>query len=186
MKKIILVLLLPLNMFAAELKGVKFEESHKVGDEQLVLNSLGLRTVYVMGFGVKVYVAGLYMKKKSSDYKAIINDSNLRVVLMKFKRSADKEKLINGWNKAFKTNCISNCTEDKKKLKIFNKAMADMRRGGTIEVRYFKDKVQVVTKGRREHEAEIEGETFSKNMMAIFIGENVEDKNLRKGLLGLQ
>jgi hypothetical protein len=57
-----------MDLHAASLAGVTLPDTAQVGSTPLVLNGLGLRTK----FGVKVYVAGLYLAQKSSDPNAII------------------------------------------------------------------------------------------------------------------
>ena len=45
---------------AAEVSGVKFDETAKVAGKELVLNGVGMRTKFI----IKVYAAGLYLTEK--------------------------------------------------------------------------------------------------------------------------
>jgi hypothetical protein len=74
----VLVLASMLNLHAASLAGVTLPDTAQVGGTTLVLNGLGLRTKFV----VKVYVAGLYLDKKSADADAIIKADAPKQIVM--------------------------------------------------------------------------------------------------------
>jgi Chalcone isomerase-like len=56
------------HLDAASLAGVTLPDTVTVGNTQLLLNGLGLRTKFM----VTVYVAGLYLAQKSSDADAVV------------------------------------------------------------------------------------------------------------------
>ena len=85
------------------------------------------------------------------------------------------------------------CIRDRCKLKAtkkafrkFNKAMEDVKKGSTIKISIFADKVKVKVDGRvAKSDVTIEDPNFPTNVLAIFIGSSVSDKRLKTGLLGL-
>ena len=66
------------DLLAGTLAGVTLPDTVQVDGRTLVLDGLGLRKK----FGVKVYVAGLYLEHKSSDSSAILKaDAPKRIVM---------------------------------------------------------------------------------------------------------
>ena len=64
---------------AAEVHGIKFEETTKVAGKELKLNGLGMRTKFV----VKVYAAGLYLPKQEKTADEIMKlDGPRRMTLV--------------------------------------------------------------------------------------------------------
>src|SRR5690242_5753914 len=57
---------------AKEVEKVKFDDEMALGAQKLALNGAGLRTKRKLGINWRVYVAGLYLGKKSDDAKAIL------------------------------------------------------------------------------------------------------------------
>ena len=60
-------------VFGAELKGVTMPDQDKIESKNLVLNGQGIREVSVLGIIVRVYVAGLYLEKKSEKENDILD-----------------------------------------------------------------------------------------------------------------
>lgn len=84
MKKILLglVLIFSIHAVGAEMKGVKFDDEITLAGKKLVLNGLGLRKKVIL-FTFKVYVAGLYLEKKSKNANEIINSNQIKRLEMK-------------------------------------------------------------------------------------------------------
>ncbi len=73
---------------AAEIAGVKFDDTMKVGGKELKLNGLGIRTK----FFVKVYAAGLYLQEKQSTPEGVLKADGprrMRLVIMREVTSDD-------------------------------------------------------------------------------------------------
>lgn len=172
--------------YAAELYDVKFDDSLEWNHQKMILNSLGLRKAFFVGFPVKVYVAGFYLTEKTHDPQKIIQSEKPQVLILKFKRTVDKEKIVKGWNEAYSRNCLLNCENDKELLKKFNAIMVDMKKESEIRLEFTKGQLQVFVQGReKKTNLKLESDSFGKNVLSMFVGEKVEDKGLRKGLLGL-
>ena len=77
------VLALSLPVLADTLADVTLPETMTVGNKTLVLNGMGVRSK----FFVKVYVAGLYLEKKSGDASAIIQADAAKRIVLQFIRS---------------------------------------------------------------------------------------------------
>ena len=74
---------------AAEVAGIKVEESIKVGGSDLVLNGAGLRAKLF----VKVYVGALYVSQKASAAPALLDAATPRRMTMRLLRDIDADTL---------------------------------------------------------------------------------------------
>ncbi|WP_242106892.1 chalcone isomerase family protein [Luteimonas aquatica] len=93
MKRVVLSLLLAgttATAFAAQVSGVKLEDSVTVGGTPLVLNGAGVRSKYAM---FKVYVIGLYVQAKTKDGSAIQNAKEPRRAVLVMKRDLEAATL---------------------------------------------------------------------------------------------
>ena len=88
---------------AATLSGATFPDSYPVEGQALALNGMGLRTLTILE--IKVYVAGLYLARPSSDAQQILASSAPKVLLLQFLRGASKEQI----EKQFRAGEIMNC-----------------------------------------------------------------------------
>ncbi|RPJ78225.1 MAG: hypothetical protein EHM13_14925, partial [Acidobacteria bacterium] len=73
---------LSLPVLAATLANVTLPDTITVGNKTLVLNGMGVRSK----FFVKVYVAGLYLEKKTPDANAILQQDAARRLVLQFVR----------------------------------------------------------------------------------------------------
>lgn len=163
---------------AASLAGVDFEESITHADGSLVLNGIGLRTKFFF----KVYVAGLYVQKRSQDPETILQASTPKVLKLHFLRDVDGEDIKEAWLKGYKDNCLSQCETTLAQVNRINEWMRDMKKNETLTFRFVDEKIQVEVNG--EEKGSIQDKDFATNILAIFIGKNPPNKELREGLLG--
>lgn len=169
-------------------KELSFPDTHALGDQSLVKNGHGLRVKRKFGMDFKVYEAALYVKGKTTEADKILNFTEPMFLKMEFIRKVEKELIVKGWKSAHYRNCQKECDlkATKKAFRKFNKAMVDMKKGGVIDIKIMPNKVHVKVKGRVDSsDVIIEDPNFPTNLMAIFVGPKVEDKRLKKGLLGL-
>ncbi len=167
-----------LLLVAATKGGVTLPDSINVEGKPLVLNGLGIREATV--FNVDVYVAGLYLEKKSTDPKSIIDGDETKRLTLRFVRDVDRDDLVKAWNEGFEKNGGEKLGAKVKQLCDW---MPDMKEGGDLTFTYVPGKgvtvsVNAKTKGT------IEGADFAKTMWAIFLGPKPPNAGLKTGLLG--
>src|SRR4051812_19418643 len=73
---------------AADINGIKFDDTVKVGGKDLVLNGLGIRTKFVF----KVYAAGLYLPEKKSSVPEVLKVEGPRRVTLVMMRDLTSEE----------------------------------------------------------------------------------------------
>ena len=169
-------------------KELSFPDTYTLDTESLVRNGHSLRVKRKYGMDFKVYEAALYVKEKTAEPDKLLNFTSPMFLKMEFVRKVESELIVKGWKEAHYRNCQKECDlkATKKAFRKFNKAMVDMKKGGTIDIKIMPNKVHVKVKGRVDKsDVTIEDPNFPTNLMAIFVGPKVEDKRLKKGLLGL-
>ncbi len=167
--------------YSATQDDVTLPDSVDVSGVKLVLNGLGTRKATWLG--IKVYVGGLYMKKKSSDYKTFLDDKTPKQIIMKFVRDVDATDLIDGWKGAFKNSVPKDKLPSlQERINTFYTYFTDIEEGQTMVFTFLNDGVESTINNKKLKK--IEGADFTKAMLSVWFI-NATDKGLKKGLLGL-
>lgn len=166
---------------AAELKGVEFRDTAQVDGNALVLNGLGLRQATALK--VNVYVAGLYLVKKESDPRAILESNSPKRLVLHFLRGLDSEELTGAWDEGFEKNAKAEMPVLKERIEKIKSFTTDMKAGQRLAftcrpgqgVETDIDGVIIGTVG---------GDDFARAFLSIWLGDNPPNKILKEGLLG--
>ena len=121
-----------LDLHAASLAGVTLPDTVQAGGKTLVLNGLGLRKKFV----VKVYVAGLYLEKKSSDADAIIKADEPKQVVMHFVHGASKNQMADAFDESFSNNSPDAKKTMKADIDRFLGALEPVKEGDQVVLTY--------------------------------------------------
>ena len=187
MKKIYLVLLLSLSMFAAEgtahagqCAGVKMPDSISLDGQTMVLNGLGLRLATFLK--VKVYVAGLYVPSKSDQGQTLLDTNQPWQLVLSFVRSVDTGDMVKAWNEGFANNAKAQLPALQDRIGTLNGVMEDLNEKDTLVFAYVPGKgTSIEIKGHKA--ATIEGQDFASALLAIWLG-NPPNDEIKRGLLG--
>ena len=184
MKKFLLTVLLLIvstMLFSAKKGGVTMPNKLKIKGKTLVLNGLGIREATI--FNVDVYVAGLYLEKKSSNASSIINSGGLKYIKIKFVRAVDRSDITDAWKKAFKKVVGRRYNKVyKSRVEKLNSYMTKTKVGTITAYAFSKDGVDVWLNGRKK--GSIKGKDFSKAMLSIWLGSSPPNSGLKRGMLG--
>jgi long-chain acyl-CoA synthetase len=167
---------------AAELAGVKLDDSVGVSGTQLALNGAGLRTK----LGAKVYVAALYLPAKTTDADSIINGTGPRKMKLVMKRGVGADTM---WG-AFREGIEANSTKDElkalePKLARMEKAFNDLRKtseGDILEFDFAADGTTTFSFNGQVKET-IPGKDLSTAFLKIWLGAKPAQAPLKKDLL---
>lgn len=173
--------LLPAAAHAASRAGVSLPDTQEVGGKTLVLNGLGIRQATVLNFNV--YVAGLYLEKKTGDAKAIIDSDAPKQILMHFIRDVSADDIREAYDEGFEKNAGGKLGAIEARVKKLNGWMADMKKGDRMSITYVPGKGTTVNI-RGKDQGTIEGADFAKVMFAIFFGSEPPNSDLKEGMLG--
>lgn len=187
MKRIVFFLFLSLCSFsihAATIADVQFDESITLPDvdQPLVLNGLGIR----YKFFFKIYIAALYLSKKSQQPATIVTDPGPKRIVMHFLYDdVPARKLVDAWNEGFANNLSATQFEKlKPRIERFNAQFESVTTGDVVTLDYMPGEGTLVTiKGHRK--TVIPGADFNAALLDIWLGKDPVDEELKEALLGL-
>jgi hypothetical protein len=165
---------------AGEKGDVKMPDTLTVAGKALVLNGMGIREATV--FDVDVYVAGLYLEKKTQNPAEVIGSEQIKRIDITFVRDVDKDDITEAWSTQFKKNG-ADMAKLKESIARLNSWMSGMDEGEKLSFTYEPGKgVTVVVKGAAK--GVIPGADFGHAFFAIWFGPSPPNKGLKNGMLG--
>jgi hypothetical protein len=177
-----LVLLAATPAPAAELGGIEMPGTITLEGRQLVLNGMGLREK----LWVDVYVAGLYLERRSTDAEEILSSGQAKHLRMHFLyKKVGAKKLTDAWSEGFEANAGEAAARLRPDLERLNSWMEDIAAGDEMTFTAVPDKgLEVTVKGARR--GVIEGDEFASAFWKIFLGRRPPTEKLKTGLLGAE
>ena len=175
---------LALPAAAAEINGVRFADTIKVGGSDLKLNGLGMRTKVVF----KVYAAGLYLTEKKTtpaDVMTVPGPRRVTLVMMRDLTSED-------FGQAFMTGLNNNLSQAEKskivsQISKFGEIFASndsLKKGDVLHIDWIPGTgTQTELNGKKVGEA-VPDLAFYNAILRIWIGDKPADRSLKPALLG--
>ena len=165
---------------ASECHGVSFPEQMPVDGTTLTLNGLGLRQATM--FKVNVYVAALYVTRKSTDAGVILANAPAELILQ-FVRGVGASDIAKSWNEGFEKNAKAELPALKDRIAMLDGFMTDVKSGQQM-VFSFKPGagVQVIVNGAAK--GTIKGDDFARALLSIWLGPEPPNPEIKAGLLG--
>lgn len=159
--------------------GIQFKNEIVVNNENLVVNGVGLREKYY----IDLYVAALYLPKKSNDANKIINaDEHQAVYIRLVSNAVTREKFMENVEAAFEKASHGKWKkEDLTKFLGFFKN--EFKKGDKIHLEYIPGKGLYVEQNGHLLGV-INSLEFKKAMFATWIGGNPAQESLKTSLLG--
>ena len=168
-------------VFGAECLKVKVPDSVKAGNTDLVLNGLGIRKATFVQ--VKVYVAGLYLPQKSGDATKIIGANQPWQLVLRFVRDVDASDIRDAWQEGFEKNSGDKLAALQPRIETLNARMADFKEGQYLS--FTNDPAQgVAVDVNGAGGSAIKGADFAAALLAVWIGAEPPNEDLKAGLLG--
>jgi len=166
---------------AKECKGVNFPDQVQVEGANLALNGLGLRQA--TAFKVNVYVAALYVAKTSNDPNALLGSNAPAELILQFVRNVGADDLRKGWSEGFEKNSGTQLPALKERIATLNGWMTDVKTGDRLTfVRKPGAGLDVNVNGAAK--GTIKGDDFAKAFLAIWLGADPPNPEIKSGLLG--
>jgi hypothetical protein len=169
---------------AAEVNGVKFDETTKVAGKDLVLNGAGMRTKFI----IKVYAAGLYLPEKKNTVPDILKLEGPRRVTLVMARDISSDD----FGQAFMTG-LNNNIDNAEKAKYVSQiskfgemfgAIAGLKKGDVLHLDWIPGSgTQAELNGKKIGEL-IPDLGFYNAVLRIWIGDKPADSSLKPALLG--
>lgn len=179
-----LVLLLALSIappaLAARAGGAQFPDHVEVARKTLSLNGVAVRTATI--FNVKVYAAGLYLERRSSDAGQILQSSAPKRLALKFLRDVDRDQIENAWIDGLRKNA-KDARPFEPRMRLLIAHIPDLKKGDQLAFDFVRGGVQVTcARGAR---TTIAGDDFARALLALMLGLKPADEDLKDGLLGI-
>jgi hypothetical protein len=169
---------------AAEIGGVKFDDTNKLAGKELKLNGLGLRTKFI----VKVYAAGLYLPEKSKSVEEILKmDGPRRMTLIMMREvssdafgSAFMDGLNANVDKADKTKIVTQISKFGEMFATFD----GLKKGDVLHLDWIPGQgTQCELNGKKVGEL-LPDLVFYNAVLKIWLGDKPVDSGLKPHLLG--
>ncbi len=169
----------PVPGHTAEIEGVRIADKALVGGQSLVLNGAGVRTKFFFD----IYIGALYVPKKTHDAAEVIHGAGNKRVLMHILYSeVSKDKLVKGWQAGFEKNA-QDLPALQTRLKRFNALFPDLHEGDEVVFDFLaRGSTTVSIKGNTV--GSIEGADFQQALLAVWLGDEPADDDLKEAMLG--
>ena len=165
---------------AAELDGVSMPDAVQVAGGQMHLNGIGLRTYSVLG--IRIYVAGLYLERRTDNSDAILQSPQRKLLSIRFLRDVDAAKGQQAWRDGLRDNCTAPCSLDPSGVERFLAAIPAVHKGDESTLLFTPRGVNITLNGRPM--GDISDPHFAQVMLATFIGPAPPTPRLKRELLG--
>ena len=175
-----------MSVTAAELEGVKADDSIKVAGKDLVLQGLGLRKKAFF----RVYVAALYVPEKKASAEELIAQKGPRRVTLFLLRNLSAEDiskaLLEGMEKNHSEAQMATLKDRAAQLVATFNSVKQLKEGEQATLEYIPDGgTQIFINGNKTGAA-IPGEDFYTAVLRIWLGNEPADAGLKKGWLGVK
>ena len=171
------------DSLAAEVGGIQIADKVTVGGQELVLNGAGVRTRLFQKF----YIGALYLPRKSTNGRDIINGNEARRFMMALQRDLEAETLLEGLRAGLANNNsqaeLDAVQPQIEQFLIVFKSVGEARAGQAITIDYSPaDGTRVSLDGISK--GGIAGEAFGKAIFKTWLGEKPVQESMKRALLG--
>lgn len=170
------------GLHAAEVAGVRLDDSIRVGGSELVLNGAGLRSKLF----IKLYVGALYATQKSAQPAALIDNPGPRRMSLRLLRDIGADTLHGALEDGLANN---NSPEElaavraaSEQFAALMKGFGKLREGDGIALDFSADGVAIGVNG--EARGKVAGGAFARALLKVWLGERPADPALKRALLG--
>ena len=169
------------SALAADIAGVKLDDSATVAGQPLVLNGAGIRTRVMF----KVYVASLYLPARTNDAAAVLTKAPRRIQ-MNLLRTLAPDQLVDALNDGLKDNNsdaeLAAVRTQTDQLMGIMRSLGEVKEGGVVTLDFADGATLVGLNGTTR--GTVSGDAFNKALTKIWIGDKPAQADLKKALLG--
>ncbi|MBK6972107.1 MAG: chalcone isomerase family protein [Sterolibacteriaceae bacterium] len=167
---------------AAEVAGIKFEDTEQVAGQATVLNGAGLRTRLFF----QVYAMGLYLPKKEASAAAAIGASGAKRVHIVTLRDLTAEQFAEALVKGFAENHdAAEMAKLQARLDEFKATLLSIgaaKKGTQISIDFVPGSGTRLLVGSNQKGKDIAGEDFYAGLLRIWLGSKPVDADLKAAL----
>jgi long-chain acyl-CoA synthetase len=178
---ILLAMLVTAGASAADIGGVRIEDTASVAGQELVLNGGGVRKRVVFS----VYVATLYLPQKAADLAGVLARAPRRIRL-DLLRTLSAETFIDALNEGLEANNSASQMAAIKpaaaELASIMKTFGQVKEKDVVTLDFYNGSTHVGLNG--EDKGTVVGEAFNQALTRIWLGDKPVQADLKKSLLG--
>ena len=165
---------------AATLAGVTMPDRESAGDQELVLNGMGLRSKLF----IKVYVGGLYLAERQASADRVLAADAPRVMVMHYLYGVSKDQLCEGWDEGLEDNTPNASAEVKRGFTTLCDWMTPIAKGEELRLTYVPGTGTTVTAVGQD-KGTIPGKDFADALLRCWIGPDPgPGEGFKKAVLG--
>jgi chalcone isomerase-like protein len=166
---------------AATCRDIQFPDSIRAANADLVLNGLGIRKATLLR--IKVYVAALYIPRKTGDAAAILGANAPWQLVLRFVRDVDAGDIRDAFQEGFQKAAPETLASLQKRIAGLNAQVIDFKSGQSLTfTRNPATGVAVDVNGKGG--STLEGADFANAFLSIWLGAKPPNEDLKMGLLG--
>ena len=178
---ILMGIIMTISVLAVEVAGINLADTKEFHGNTLVLNGAGIRKKAFF----ELYVAALYLNKKSDNEKKIIASSEPMIIeLIITSALVGSKEMKEAVDEGFK-NSVSpeELTRLSSRIEEFTSAFSreEIKKGDIFQFSAHEGSLTAVKNGKDL--LSIDGEDFKSGLFGIWLGAQPADKNLKKSLL---
>ncbi len=166
---------------AATCPDVKFPAKVVIAGNDLVLNGIGLRKATFLS--IKVYVAGLYLPETSGNSEKILATDQSWKLVLHFVRDVDSEDIRDAFTEGFEDATDGKIEAIRPQIEAINTLVPDLKVGDRLTFSHEAGKGISVDVNDSSNSA-VGGADFAAILLAIWLGEDPPNDDLKTGLLG--
>jgi hypothetical protein len=164
--------------------GIEVPDTAQVGSTTLVLNGAGKRTKFIFD----VYVGGLYLTAHQSDADKVLADQNPKRVSMILMRNLSAEQLSDALREGINLNStpeeIRRLSGQLDALTAIIKSYGSANKGDVLTIDFLADGTTQFGRNGQTNSQPIPGRDFQRALLAVWLGPNPIQADLKKALLG--
>lgn len=187
MRRLILALVGALSLQAAqaaEVAGIKFDDSTRVGSSELVANGAGLRQKVFF----KIYAMALYLPQKQASADAVLSAKGTKRIAITLLRDLKAQQFVDALNEGIvENNPESEVAALKERMQQFSDAMlsiGEAKTGAQVFIDWLPEGGTRLTVNGQARGGDLAGEDFFKALLKIWLGDKPVDSKLKQALLG--
>ena len=179
----LLLLLAAFALEAAEVDGVKIDDTTRVANADLTLNGAGLRKRAFF----KVYAMGLYVPQKTNNAAALMEQPGPKRVAIHMLRNVSADAFIEALSEGIRANhpeAEAKALEPRvKELGAIMSGVGEAKKGMAIQLDWTGSETQVLIQGKPTGKP-IAGADFYRALLRVWLGDKPVQDDLKKALLG--
>jgi hypothetical protein len=167
---------------AVDVAGVHVDDRARIGDKELVLNGAGLRTKIFF----KVYVAALYVPKKTASASEVIDSREPRRIVMVLRRDLDADTLVGALREGLEANNsageLAALKPETDQFETVMRAVGNAKTGDVIAIDFTAEATSVGMNGQAR--GKISGAAFGRALLKVWLGDKPVQADLKQAMLG--